>query len=484
MAIRKTELRKCVRAFLAEAFLDDAPVDETAPLEDVSVEEPEVSPEPKELTVPEILASLAEMGFGDIKKISGKRFAVLIDGTGSARHAALGTIEQAFEQYGAYWDKQPTSVSSIGMINIGPISILAKPTSKQGGRSAGLDNEQILIDQINETIEQHGPINVKFFGAGAGEYSIEGVVSAEGVGADTLGRKKSDVNIVTSSGKVPVSIKKDNAVYWESADSFYGSRAAQMIDDLLASGEIELIDKDGYFNIAPNIAVPASAEETKDVVFGSDILGNGLVVKKTFTPSSFMFNAATNTLEVDATYLITDMEHVTGDYTVWFLIRNDKTRRSVPGYPGIRVLAAYEKRINPRVKRISENNARAEQLIREAVRKQLREHTGLRDLVSVICRMQVKTRGDDDPSVPDVLTMIRAAEGIVVVKQLGAIRRAKHGSEILDVEVKYMPAIKDPNIFLNELGKIIKAQHGVRMVRILTLSGHATTKTDGTNWVF
>jgi len=140
--------------------------------------------------------------------------------------------------------------------------------------------------------------------------------------------------------------------------------------------------------------------------------------------------------------------------------------------------------IAAKIVKMLESANREEQLIREAIKKQLREYSGLRDLVSVICRMQVKTRDDDDPSVPDVLTMLRAAEGIVVVKQLGAIRRAKRGSEVLDVEIKYMPATKDPTIFLDDLGKIIKSQHGVRMVRLLTLGGHATTKSDGTNWVF
>jgi hypothetical protein len=140
--------------------------------------------------------------------------------------------------------------------------------------------------------------------------------------------------------------------------------------------------------------------------------------------------------------------------------------------------------ISAKIVSMLEGTNREEQLIREAIRNQLREYAGLRDLVSVICRMQVKTRDDDDPSVPDVLTMLRAAEGVVVVKQLGAIRRAKRGSEMLDVEVKYMPATKDPVIFLDELGKIIKAQHGVKMVRLLTLGGHATTKADGTHWVF
>ena len=114
-----------------------------------------------------------------------------------------------------------------------------------------------------------------------------------------------------------------------------------------------MIDKGGYYNISPNIAVPATPEETTDSVFGSDLLGKGAVIKKTFTDADFSYDEATNKLVIDSTYIITDLSHVTGDYEVWFLIRNDKTRRSVPGWPGIRVLAAYEKRCNKNVKRVS-----------------------------------------------------------------------------------------------------------------------------------
>ena len=121
----------------------------------------------------------------------------------------------------------------------------------------------------------------------------------------------------------------------------------------LATGEIEMIDKGGYYNISPNIAVKATPEETVDSVFGSDLLGNGAVIKKTFTDADFSYDEAKNTLVIDSTYIITDLSHVTGDYEVWFLIRNDKTRKSVPGWPGIRVLAAYEKRCNKNVKRVS-----------------------------------------------------------------------------------------------------------------------------------
>ena len=301
----------------------------------------------------DVLGTLEKLGYSNIKTMSSRRFAVLIDGPASARTQALQKITNALKSAGAVWDKKPTSVSSMGMIKVGDISILAKPAKRQGNQSAGLGNESILVDRVNAHVSEFGPVNIMFKGPGAGKFSVPGVTEAVSAGADTAGRKKSDVNLMTSSGSVPVSLKQDNACYWESADSFYGQKAADKIDELLATGEIEMIDKGGYYNISPNIAVPATPEETTDSVFGSDLLGKGAVIKKTFTDTDFSYDEAKNTLVIDSTYIITDLSHVTGDYSVWFLIRNDKTRKSVPGWPGIRVLAAYEKRCNKNVKRVS-----------------------------------------------------------------------------------------------------------------------------------
>jgi hypothetical protein len=52
---------------------------------------------------------------------------------------------------------------------------------------------------------------------------------------------------------------------------------------------------------------------------------------------------------VTVSNIITKLEHVHGDKDVFFLIRNDKTRKSIKEYPGIRVLASYKKRINKNV---------------------------------------------------------------------------------------------------------------------------------------
>ena len=83
--------------------------------------------------------------------------------------------------------------SSLGAIiaNDGT-AIIVKPKEKQGGGSAGLDNEQALIDGINEYASADSPIKVVFVGSNK-SLSFDNITLAQGVGTDTAGGKKSDV---------------------------------------------------------------------------------------------------------------------------------------------------------------------------------------------------------------------------------------------------------------------------------------------------
>ena len=301
-----------------------------------------------------IIDRLKSLGYSNFKPMSGVTLAVLLDdGSAQSRQAAMNKIENELADIGAEWDKTPRGSSSIGVIKVGGNTIMVKPASRQGRASGGLENEDSLRAAVEAVVaESPGPITVKFAGGGK-EYIVDNVIGARDAGSDTKGRKKSDLNLITESGVVPISIKKDNAAYWESADTYWGEEAAGHIEELLQAGDIDMVDKGGYYNVVPNFAVRASPEERVSVVFGSDILGNGAVVKRTFSPDDFSFDADTNVLTVAVSEIITDVSDLDGSQMdVWFLVRNDKTRNSVPGYKGIRVLAAYEKRINPNVLRI------------------------------------------------------------------------------------------------------------------------------------
>lgn len=285
--------------------------------------------------------TLASLGFPNQKKMSSNKLAVLVD---MNRVDALEKIQKAIK--GSTYNKTPTSASSVGFVKVGQFTIFAKPASKQGKASAGVDNEQMLVDYINSAAKT-GPVNV-FFMNGNKTFEVFGCVEAISAGTDTAGRKKSDVNLIDYKNRVyPISIKKDDAEYWESADSYFGAEAKKIIDMAVKEGKTKLVPQTNYFTIEPNIAVEATTSEKKDVVFGSDIQPNGCIITKTFSRSSF--DMKDDTVVVDVSSIITDMRDVKGEKDVYFLIRNDKTRKSIKEYPGIRILAAYAKRINKNV---------------------------------------------------------------------------------------------------------------------------------------
>ena len=58
----------------------------------------------------------------------------------------------------------PISGHSLGAVQVGQFYVFAKP-EQRGGMSAGIENEHILVDQINQ-YARGGAIHVKFSGGG------------------------------------------------------------------------------------------------------------------------------------------------------------------------------------------------------------------------------------------------------------------------------------------------------------------------------
>lgn len=284
---------------------------------------------------------LISLGYDNLKKISSNKISVLTD---ENRVKVLENIQKKIK--GSRYDTRPSSDSSVGRIVIGSISILAKPASKQGKASAGVGNEMMVVEMINQYALKTG-IDV-IFKATNKTFTVLNCVKAEQVGGDTAGRKKADIRLIDHKGNIyPISIKKDDAETWESADSYFSDEAKIIIENAIKNKKTRLIDQGTYFTIEPNLAVKATIKEKQDVVFGSDLQPNGCVITKTFTTNSFKLK--NDKLIIHCSNIIRTMQDVKGDKDVYFLIRNDKTRKSIKEYPGIRILAAYEKRINKNV---------------------------------------------------------------------------------------------------------------------------------------
>ena len=184
------------------------------------------------------------------------------------------------------------------------------------------------------------------------DFIVPNVVRAEAVGGDTKNRKKSDVNLVDTDGnKIPLSLKKDKAEMWESADSYWGKEMETIVKREQKAGTVKVEPHPkvrSVFTLTPNLAVKADAKEVKNVVFGSDILPNGAVLEKTFN-GKYTIDGETETVIIDCTKIITSMRELKGEYEVYFLIRNDSSRKGSK-IPGLRVLAVKKSRINKNVK--------------------------------------------------------------------------------------------------------------------------------------
>lgn len=294
----------------------------------------------------ELQNSLKELGLTDFKKISSKRFSVLTD---ENRVELLEKIAQHFSAFDAVYD-QDFGSSSVGMVRIGSFAIGAAPKSKQGKASAGIQNEYTLINMINTALAD-GPLNLVFQAKGK-NFTVPMAVRAEAVGGDTKDRKKSDVNIVDIDGnKFPLSLKKDKAEMWESADSYWGKDMENIVKREQKAGNVKVEPHPkvrSVFTLTPNLAVKADAKEVNNVVFGTDILPNGAVLEKTFN-GKYKVDSDTESVIIDVTKIITSPRELKGDYEVYFLIRNDSSRKGSK-IPGLRVLAVKKTRINKNVK--------------------------------------------------------------------------------------------------------------------------------------
>lgn len=305
-----------------------------------------------DMTKAVLLKELKKLGYHDVKEMSATRFAILV-ATNSTRESSLKSIMSKLKSnYSVSYDKS-TSLSSIGHLVIeNKFLLTAKPKSRQGTASAGVENEIMMVDEINAAVKDSSAKSITvIFKHGGITFKLNKVSNAIRAGADTAGRKKSDVNIISAGKSVPISIKKDNAENWESADSYWGATARQFVDYAVKQKLAKLVKEGTVYKLEPNLAVKASKDEKENTVFGSDILpGNGAVIKKTFSKEDFRYDAKKETLTISVSEIMRTLADVTGPSDVWFLIRNDKTRLgSQIGYPGLRVLAVYQSRVNQNV---------------------------------------------------------------------------------------------------------------------------------------
>lgn len=295
-------------------------------------------------TIKQLKEYLEKLGYNDLKDKDQRSVFVLTN------EKRMDVFNSLLKQLGGRKNPSTTFGGSLGHIDVAGFRIAVKPLSKQGLSSAGVDNEVNLVQAINYVIKQYGVCDV-VFSDGSVKFLAKNIKEVKRVGEDTSGRKKADLILNDTNNKsFPISLKKDNAEYWESADSYWKSNAEFFLTKMIKEKKVQVQSLPGNIvKINPSIGIEATDEEAKDAIFGSDIFGKGCIVTKTFSGDEFNYDGSKNLLTISVTNVITKLENVPETKKVWFLIRNDSTRRSIPSFPGTRALATYKSRITANV---------------------------------------------------------------------------------------------------------------------------------------
>ena len=299
--------------------------------------------------------ALRALGYKEFKDLTKSRVAVLVNGSRIPhRDKILKSLEKSL---GARLDMSKANISSIGLIDApGFGSVVIKNSNRQGNKSAGIENEIYIINTINKALaDGDGPMKV-IFKAGRKTYVCDNVTNVKEMGRDTSGRKKADI-ILEGRKNYPISLKKDNAGAWESADKKYGAEAGKIVRELVKANKVTLTTiAGGYGRISPEIAVPISDRNANDVIFGSDLKPNGAVVVRTFGPNDFNIDFLKGTITITCSSIIRTLKDVKKtDKEPIIIIRNDKSRSSKAiGIPGLRVLVNQMSRVSSKSYKVTD----------------------------------------------------------------------------------------------------------------------------------
>lgn len=266
--------------------------------------------------------------------ISSKTFKVLVPAV-----QRYSTVERINRINGFERDRNMKG-SSMGGFHYKTANVLIKPSEVQGRGAPGLDNEDIFVEHINEFASTDHPITVKF-----GKVIIKDVVKAIPTGTQTKEYKKTDAVLAQRGGSsYKVSIKKDNADFWESADKRYKELMKELIDEIRSDKhsrvKLEPVEgkKDIYKMYDKKTGKPIAAlikkiediSEVNDIVFGTDEVN--AVIVRTFDSSDFTYNDETRTLDIGVSEVIRNLDDLKR-YDKWpvLRIRHDITRDATYG---------------------------------------------------------------------------------------------------------------------------------------------------------
>ena len=275
-----------------------------------------------------ILKELKQLGFKNIKIDSAAKLTIMLE-SGVRRVDSLEMIEQHLDGIGAKYN--PTgSGSTIGRVEIDNHRIFAKPANRQGGQSAGIENETKFLDFINGVCNGE-PIDVILTSKNNPPIKYKNVAYAVEMGRQTANYAKSDVDLLDASKNkiVGISLKQNNAEGWGAWDG--DTKAMNYVKEKLykanAEKKINLVERNGVFTIErpnggkANLTFPIEDYLAYDSIFGRVDDRKLIVVKQTFLSNHL--KVKDGAIYIECSKIFKDLSQVKRDpndapvWTVW-----------------------------------------------------------------------------------------------------------------------------------------------------------------------
>lgn len=245
-------------------------------------------------------------------------------------------MKLAIELKGTYKKRDPGS--SIGCIKLEDVRVYVKPKTLPGQA-----NELAFVQHI-ESFLGDGPVDIRI-----DDRLLKGVYEVQYTARSTRGNRKADVVLLSYDGKVPISLKKNNASRWASTDKIYGSEARSLLSTALQRGDVGLhkrsveYDDDEIYRLDTQIARKLTVDEIDHVVFGSDVMNKGFVLINDF--SSHDFIKTPNGVTISGKVIRCRDEIINTDKHPYLLIRNDLGRNCKHLPRGLRVEIVYQSQL-------------------------------------------------------------------------------------------------------------------------------------------
>lgn len=105
-------------------------------------------------------------------------------------------------------------------------------------------------------------------------------------------------------------------------------------------------------------------------------------------------------------------------------------------------------------------------IIEEKRRLLLERH---KDLINTLVRCRIMIEDREDPTVLDIMTDMRALEGVVTVRQTRPISDTvtNVGHRIVELNVSYIPKYLTGDNKLKKVAQLLKSVEGVDMIKVL-----------------